>query len=434
MTTVAASVPSDAVLGRLMALHPKAIDLTLGRVHRLLGALGNPEHGLPPVVHVTGTNGKGSVIAFMAAALEAAGYRVHVYSSPHLVRFHERIALAGVPIDDDDLAALLAECEAANRGLPITFFEITTVAAFLAFARTPGDVLLLENGLGGRLDATNVVARPALSVLTPISIDHVQFLGATVAEIAFEKAGILKAGVRAVIGPQVPEAMAVIARRAGEVGSPLIRFGREFTGALQGEGLVYRAGERTLGLPRPGLVGAWQTVNALVAVACLEALEGFAVTPAQIAAGLVEARWPARMQRLGRGPLCEALPVGWELWLDSGHNPGAGVLLAETLADWADRPLHLVCGMLNTKDSRGYLAPLAGVAEDVTCLAIPREPASRSAEDLAQAARAAGFARVTTAPDVAAALAAIVARGAGPARVLICGSIYLAGKVLAENG
>ncbi len=415
-----------------MALHPKLIDLSLGRIDRLLAALDHPERRLPAVVHVTGTNGKGSVIAYMRACLEAAGWRVHAYTSPHLVRFHERIRLAGRLIEEDRLAALLAECEAANRGQPITFFEVTTAAAFLAFARTPADVLLLENGLGGRLDATNVVARPALCAITPVSIDHTQYLGEGLATIAGEKAGILKPGVAAVVGPQPPAAAAVIAARAEAIGSPLVRHGAEFRGEVTADGFRYVASEETLALPRPSLFGSHQIDNAAVAVACLHQLSGLAVGPEQLARGLRAVRWPARLERLRGGPLVARLTAAWELWLDAGHNAAAGAALAEAATAWRDRPLHLVVGMLNTKDPVGFLTPLSGVAQDVSCVAIPGEPASLAAADVAAAARAAGL-DARTAPSVEAAVEAVGAT-APAGRILICGSIYLVGKLLSDDG
>ena len=428
------ALESDVILERLLALHPKLIDLSLDRVERLLGALGNPERGTPPVIHVTGTNGKGSVIAFMRAALEAGGYAVHAYTSPHLARFHERIRLAGELIAEPHLAALLEECEAANGGQPITFFEITTAAAFLAFSRAAADVLLLENGLGGRLDATNVVARPALSVITPVSIDHIQYLGADLAAIAGEKAGILKPGVPAVIGPQAGEAAAVIAGYAAKVGATLVRHGVDYQVDPTPGGLRYQAGGEILELPRPALFGAYQAENAGLAVACLRALPGFDLSLEHMAAGMRNAEWPARLQKLTRGPLVARLPDGWELWLDAGHNPDAGRVIAEAAAEsWGDRPLHLIAGMLDSKDPVGYFRPLAAVARNVRCVAIPGEAASLTAAELAAAARHAGLA-ASTAASIDAALDEVVARSHQPGRILICGSHYLVGALLAENG
>ncbi len=370
----------------------------------------------------------------MRAALEAAGYRVHVYTSPHMVRFHERIRLAGDLIAEDALAELLAECERVNGGSPITFFEVTTAAALLGFARAPADVALLETGLGGRLDATNVLRRPALSVITPVSIDHEQYLGHGLAAIAGEKAGILKRGVSAVIGPQDPVAAEVIAAKAAQIGSPLKRHGTDFRAEATDTGMRYVSAAGEMALPRPALPGGHQIDNAALAVACLENLEGFAVEHAHIAAGLADVDWPGRLQRLSRGPLVTRLPERWELWLDAGHNPAAGQALAGVLADWRDRPLHLIVGMLNTKDPVGFLAPLAGLAAGAACVSIPGESATLSAAETAAAVQTAGLAAVT-ADGVEAALAGIVGgEQADRARVLICGSIYLAGTVLADNG
>ncbi len=328
---------------------------------------------------------------------------------------------------------MLDECEAANRDQPITFFEVTTAAAFLAFARTPADALLLESGLGGRLDATNVVERPALSVITPVSIDHTQYLGEELGMIAAEKAGILKSGVGAVVGAQRPEAADVIDARAAALGIPLVRHGGDYRGDVSGDGMRYVERDEALALPRPALLGPHQVDNAALAVACLRRLEGFDVGVDDIAEGLRTTRWPARMQRLRRGPLVERLPRGWELWLDCGHNAAAGEALARTVGDWGDRPLHLVVGMLGTKDPEAMLRPLAATAADVTCVAIPGESASLSAVELAAAAGAAGLAAVT-AEDVGAAVDDIAAKAAAPARILICGSHYLAGSILADHG
>jgi dihydrofolate synthase/folylpolyglutamate synthase len=446
----AASAPmaSDRVLIRLMRLHPKKIDLTLGRVERLLDALGNPQDRLPPVIHVAGTNGKGSTVATMRACLEAAGYRVHVYTSPHLVRFHERIRLAGELIDEDALLAVLDECERANGGEPITFFEITTAAAFLAFARIPADIVLLETGLGGRLDATNVIPHPAATAITPISLDHQAFLGNTIAAIAGEKAGILKPGAPAVIGPQPEEAAAVIDARALASGALLYRWHREWrcdplpnpppqaregrVGAAEA-GMRYEGEKWHLDLPLPSLPGAHQIGNAGIALACLECLDGFSFPVSALAAGLRRIDWPARLQRLIRGPLAATLPSEWELWLDGGHNPGAGQVLAEAVATWRDRPLYLVVGMLNTKDAGGFLAPLAPRAQALYALTIPGEENALPAPRIAETARALGI-RAEEIGSVETALRAIIGRSDAPARVLICGSLHLAGVVLAENG
>ena len=425
---------TDRVLTRLMQLHPKKIDLSLGRIEHLLAALGNPHENLPPAIHLAGTNGKGSTVATLCACLEAAGYRVHVYTSPHLVRFHERIRLAGQLIGEDALLALLEECERANEGLPITFFEITTAAAFLAFARVPADIVLLETGLGGRLDATNLLRRPAVTAITPISLDHQAFLGDTVAAIAGEKAGILKPGVPAVIGPQPDDAAAIIEARAAAISAPLYRWGQEWRcdpNDKGAPGMRYEGRRWTLDLPLPSLAGAHQIANAGTAIACLEELSGFALPASAIAEGLRHIDWPARLQRLTRGPLVDMLPAGSELWLDGGHNPAAGEVLGEIASFWRDRPLYLIVGMLNTKDAGGFLAPLARHVRSLDAVTIPGEENPHPAAQIAVAARGVGIA-AREAVSVEAALRDIIGR-AEPGRVLICGSLHLAGTVLAEN-
>jgi len=417
---------SDAILQRLMALHPKIIDLTLDRVWRLLDRLGNPQRALPPVIHVAGTNGKGSTQAMIRAGLEGAGLRVHAYTSPHLVRFHERIRVAGDLITEPALAALLDECEAANDGAPITFFEITTCAAFLAFARTPADCLLLEVGLGGRLDATNVIDTPALTVITPVSYDHQQYLGDTLALIAGEKAGILKRGVTCIVGPQDDEGLAAIESRAARLGAPLLVHGQHWHAREEFGRLIYEDERGLLDLPRPNLPGPHQIQNAGAALAALRALN-----LGDPDAAVTRADWPARMQRLRRGPLVDAAP-GVELWLDGGHNPSAGQAIADTLQRLPQRPTHAICGMLNTKDVRGFMAPLAAHLAGLIAVSIPGEANTLPAETTAAAAIAAGI-DAATADSPAAALSAIAARDPA-ARVLICGSLYLAGRILAENG
>jgi dihydrofolate synthase/folylpolyglutamate synthase len=423
---------SDRVLERLGRLHPKLIDLSLGRIERLLAALGDPQDALPPVVHVAGTKGKGSTVATMRACLEAAGYRVHAYISPHLVRFHERIRLAGHLIDEERLIALLEECERANRDAPITFFEITTAAAFLAFARMPADIVLLEVGLGGRLDATNVVRPPAVTAITPVSLDHQAFLGDTVGAIAGEKAGILKPGVTAVIAPQSREAAAIIEARAEAVSAPLYRARHEWRCEIAGAGMRYEGESWRLDLPLPSLIGAHQIVNAGTAIACLERLSGFDIPAEAVAAGLRHIDWPARLQLLRRGPLVDAVPPDWELWLDGGHNPAAGEILGDVAAGWQDRPLYLVVGMMNTKDAAGFIAPLAKHARALWAVTIPGEKNALPAEAIAAAAGLVGL-QAQTADSVVAAIRNIPVDD-GNGRVLICGSLYFAGKVLADNG
>ena len=419
-----AAAGSDVILARMMTLHPKIIDLTLDRMWRILEALGHPERALPPVIHVAGTNGKGSTLAMIRAGVEAAGQTAHVYTSPHLVRFHERVRLAGRLIDEARLAAILDECMAANGETPITYFEITTAAALLAFAREPADWTLLEVGLGGRLDATNVVDRPALTVITPVDLDHQQYLGDTLPEIAGEKAGILKRGVACVVGPQHEAALEVIEERTARLGAPLLAHGQHWQVAEDRGRLVYQDQTGLLDLPLPVLPGGHQLANAGVALAVLRHL-GFGEAECEAAVTRVE--WPARMQRLRGGALTERAP-GAELWLDGGHNPAAGAALAATLGRMAPRPTWLVAGMLRTKDAEGYFRPLASHVRGVMAVSVPDTEATFAAEETAAAARAAGL-RAEAAGDVGHALSRIAALEPG-ARILICGSLYLAGAVL----
>lgn len=419
---------SDAVLERMMTLHPKIIDLTMQRVERLLAALGHPERALPPVIHIAGTNGKGSTQAMIRAGLEAGGSLVHAYTSPHLARFHERIRLAGELISEEALTALLDECVKANGPDEITFFEITTCAAFLAFARVKADYTLLEVGLGGRLDATNVVDHPILTVITPVSIDHQQYLGDTLPEIAGEKAGIIKRLVPVVVGPQEPEGMDVIEARALRLGAPVLAYGQQWSVSEERGRLIYQDENGLLDLPLPNLPGPFQIFNAGAAIAALRAL---GKDQAACEAAVTSAFWPARMQRLRFGPLVEAAPEV-ELWLDGGHNPAGGAAVADTLARMPARETHLICGMLNTKDVRGYMRPLAPHVTRLHAVSIPGEKNTLPAEATCEAATAVGI-KAVTAASVAAALAQIVA-DCPTARVLICGSLYLAGGVLRENG
>jgi dihydrofolate synthase/folylpolyglutamate synthase len=426
----------DALLQRLRALHPRVIDLSLGRIERLLAALGHPERRLPPVVHIAGTNGKGSTLAFCRRALEAAGDRVHAYTSPHLVRFNERIVLAGAEISDDAAIDLLARAEAANAGEPITEFEIITAAAFLGFAETPADWLLLEVGLGGRLDATNVVARPAACCITPVDLDHREFLGDTIAKIAAEKAGILKPGVPAAVAQQAPEAAAVIAARAAELSAPLSIQNRDWTIALAGDGLRYEGARWRLDLPLPGLAGMHQVQNAGTALATLELLAAdrrvaARLGTAALAAGIAEARWPARLQRLVAGTLVDLVPPGVELWLDGGHNPHG----ARAVAAWLrarGMPAHLVVGMKNTKDAGAFLGAFVGAARSVQTVANPGDANAVPPAALASLAAERGLPALPR-PTLAAAVAAAARQSEAPALVLIAGSLYLAGTVLAEN-
>ena len=434
---------SDALIARFLALHPKTIDLSLGRVERLLAALGHPERRLPPTIHVAGTNGKGSTIAFMRAILEAAGLAVHVYTSPHLVRFHERVRLGslggGRYVDEERLVHALSRCETVNAGQPITVFEITTAAAFLLFAETPADVLLLEVGLGGRADATNVIAQPAAAVVTPIGLDHAEYLGDTLGKIAFEKAGILKRGAPAVIAPQdYAEADAVLREEAARRGAaPVLVGAQDFSVHEEGGRLVYQDEDGLLDLPRPRLFGRHQYVNAGTAIAALRAAGFAGFESAAFEAGMTRAEWPGRLQRLAKGRLPALAPEGCEIWLDGSHNPDGGRVLAAAMADLSERsdaPLVLVAGMLSTKDSEGFFRNFAGLAREVIAVSIPAQVAARPAEEVAAIAGRIGL-TTSVQPNVEAALASLHDYvWERPPRVLICGSLYLAGEVLRANG
>lgn len=418
---------SDAILDRMMALHPKIIDLTLDRVWRLLKALDNPQEKLPPVIHIAGTNGKGSTQAMIRAGLEAMDKKVHAYTSPHLARFHERIRLAGTLISEAHLTDVLDECYDKNDGIDITYFEITTCAALLAFSRTAADYTLLEVGLGGRLDATNVIT-PALSIITPVSIDHEQFLGNTIAKIAGEKAGIIKRGIPVVVGPQHEDALDVIESKAASLNAPILAYGQHWHVWEERGRLVFQDETGLLDLPKPALLGKHQILNAGAALAALRYL---GASDAACEAAMTQASWPARMQRLKHGPLVASAPEA-ELWLDGGHNAAAGEALAELLGALPERPTHMICGMLNTKDVSGYLRPLSAQAASLTAVSIPGEANTLPADATAEAARAVGLA-ASEADSVQAALDGIIST-APQARILICGSLYLAGNILRENG
>jgi dihydrofolate synthase/folylpolyglutamate synthase len=492
----------DSIVARLTALHPKLIDLSLDRMWRILDALGNPQQRLPPVIHVAGTNGKGSTIAFMRAILEAAGLSVHVYTSPHLVRFNERFRLGAhgassravppvhsmskTPVDalvdglvtranalkgeghegrlasDEELADALAECERANAGAPITVFEITTAAGLVLFARHPADVLLLEVGLGGRLDATNVVERPLASVITPVSFDHAEHLGDTIGKIAGEKAGILKPGVPAIVAAQPREALIAIERQAARVKAPIKIAGEDWTATEERGRLVYQDDDGLLDLPAPKLYGRHQFENAGVAIAALRAVSagGFRRRPAPdptragerlaasnaiplelssaaFEAGIAKADWPARMQRLSHGLIAELAPAGSELWLDGGHNADGGRAIANALADLEERvsrPLVLVVGMLATKDCESFLRNFAGLARRIVAVPIPHQENTLSAAAIADIARTVGI-PAQSAESLESALAVIGRFDLDPPpRILITGSLYLAGEVLNANG
>lgn len=430
---------SDAILMRLLELHPKIIDLSLDRMWRLLAALGNPHLSLPPVVHIAGTNGKGSTLANMRAIIEAAGLSVHAYTSPHLVRFHERIRLgapgASTLIGEQTLIDLLEECEQANKGEPITFFEITTAAAMLAFARTPADYVLLEVGLGGRLDATNIIADPAVSVITPVDMDHEQYLGDTLAKIAGEKAGILKQGRPACIGIQPDEARTAIETIAAKVGAVAKFANQDFQCFEQYGRMVFQDDNGLLDLDLPSLAGRFQIDNAGLAIAAIRTLDDDRITTDHIAHGLANVTWSARMERLEPGYLHTLVPAGTEIWLDGGHNPSAGRAVAATLADMderSSRPLVLVTGMLNTKRADGYLGPFAGLVQKVMAIAVPGEENTIPAVELARTAIAVGLdARPYDSIEHAVRAAGEIAGGDTPSRIIIGGSLYLAGNVLA---
>jgi dihydrofolate synthase / folylpolyglutamate synthase len=431
---------SETLLERLKKLHPQSIDLSLGRIERLLAALGHPEDKLPLVVHVAGTNGKGSFLAFLRAISEAMGKGVHVYTSPHLVNFHECIVLAGpngaAPIGEDHLVDCLARAEAANGGELITLFEITTAAAFLAFSEVPADLLLLETGLGGQLDATNVVKKPLLTAITPISIDHVSFLGDTIAAIAGEKAGILKQGVPCVVGRQEREAFDVIERKAEEVGAPLHVAGRDFDTFEQQGRLVFQTESRLLDLPLPRLMGRHQIDNAGNALAAASIVFGEALNVRALEHGLTHAQWPARLERLSAGALHGFVADGTEIWLDGGHNAAGGQVIAHALAELDERvprPVHLVWGMMETKDAQSFIAPFKGLVGRIYTVPIPDEPNAFSARDLAAIAGSEGL-DVVEASSVPDALTRSRESLSEPARVLICGSLYLAGHVLKLHG
>jgi dihydrofolate synthase/folylpolyglutamate synthase len=433
--------PIDAIVARLAALHPKRIDLSLDRIERLLAALDHPERKLPPMIHVAGTNGKGSTVAFMRAILEAAGKRVHVYSSPHLVRFNERYRLgqagAGVLVSDAELSATLEECELANAGAPITVFEITTAVGLVLFARHPADVLLMEVGLGGRLDATNVVDHPLATVITRIAIDHADFLGDTLEKIANEKAGILKRGTPAIVAAQARDALAVIERQAARFNTPLKIAGEDWTATEERGRLVYQDEAGLLDLPAPRLYGRHQFENAGLAIAALRAIKPLKIAPAAYEAGMVKADWPARLQRLAAGRLVDLAPAGSELWLDGGHNPDGSRAIAAALADLEERvsrPLVLIVGMLASKDCTGFLNNFTGLARRVIAVPVPGAEKSLTAEAVADAARAIGL-PATSRDNLEEALDAARKLDLDPPpRILITGSLYLAGEVLRENG
>ncbi|WP_193568077.1 folylpolyglutamate synthase/dihydrofolate synthase family protein [Labrenzia sp. CE80] len=428
-----------AILDRLLALHPKEIDLSLGRMKRLLEALGSPEKRLPPTIHIAGTNGKGSVTATLRAMLEADGKRCHVYTSPHLVAFNERIRLgaSGEFVPDPELFKALYACEEANAGEEITFFEITTAAAILLFAESPADVLLLEVGLGGRLDATNVIDEPLATVITPISMDHEKFLGEALAEIAAEKAGILKAGCPVVVAPQDDEVQAVIERKAARLKAPVYRFGQEFNSYADQGRMVFQDEEGLYDLPMPSLLGAHQVINSGMAIATLKAA-GLWSGEKAASEGLKSINWPGRLQPLVNGALVDKCPEGAEVWLDGGHNPGAGVSIASFMGEQEERspkPLYMICGMLTTKDPVGFFRSFDGLARHVATVPISTTTTARGPLELADFARLAGLeaSPFSSLEDAIADIVSCAQKDGEAPRILICGSLYLAGEVLAAN-
>jgi len=428
-------------MARFLALHPKKIDLSLDRMWHVLHRLGDPHEHLPPTIHVAGTNGKGSTVAFMRAMLEAAGKSVHVYTSPHLVRFHERIRLGrpggGKLVDEEALVDAFARAEAANEQQPITVFEMTTAAALLLFAERPADVLLLEVGLGGRYDATNVVSRPAASVITSVSLDHTEYLGETVGKIALEKAGILKRGAPAVLAEQSDEARGAIEAEAARLGVELVIGGQDYGVHEEAGHLVYQDEGGLLQLPLPRLTGRHQHTNAATAVATLRRVFGPDFPTAALERGLQRADWPARLQWLSRGPLVDLAPAGSEVWLDGGHNQDGGRVLAAAMAEFEERsprPLVMIAGMLATKDAIAFLSPFRDLVREVTAVTIVGQEAARTAEDVAGMATIAGL-KASASPSVEQALVSLARREwPVPPRILITGSLYLAGDVLRLNG
>ncbi len=424
---------TDAILKRLLALHPKLIDLSLVRIERLLGQLGHPEEHLPPVIHVAGTNGKGSTVAYLRAFLEASGKKVHVLTSPHLVRFNERIRLAGKLVSSRRLNQALEACEAANGGAPITFFEITTAAAFKLFAEVKADYLLLETGMGGTYDASNVVKNPLGVIITPVDLDHQHFLGDTIADIAVSKAGIFKRGAKAVFGRQRDEGRAVLVRHAARLGITPKIMGEDFDGRAEDGRLVYQDEDGLLDLPPPALLGRHQFDNAALAIAAARYFE-LPVSQADIATGLRTVDWPARLMPLD-GTLLQLLPEGSEIWLDGGHNAHGAAALSLALKEINARrplPMVMVVGMMNTRRPADFLAPFQRMAEKVFGLTIPGEPNAHLGATITSEAKAAGFVAEES-RSILNALAGAAAEGK-PLRVVFCGSLYLAGHVLHQNG
>src|SRR5690349_11487013 len=423
---------TDAILKRLTTLYPKFMDLGLDRERRLLAALGHPELRLPPVIHVAGTNAKGSTIAYLRAMLEAAGKKVHVYTSPHLVHFNERIRLAGKLVSTRRINDALEEVERINAGAPITQFEITTSAALKLFAETPADYLLLEVGLGGDFDSTNVIDHPLGVIITPVDFDHQKWLGYSIDEIASHKAGILKRGAPAVIGRQRDEGLVAIERAAAKLRvTPFVQ-GRDYDSYAQDGRLIYQDEAGLIDLPPPALIGHHQFDNAGIAIAAVRHFH-LPVSDAQIGEGLRTVVWPARIQPL-QGKLRDLLPKSSELWLDGAHNAHGAAALALSLEEMnaaRPKPLILIVGMMNTREPADFLKSFVPMAPRVLALTIPGEPNAHPAGRIAEAAMAAGLSARTHRSVESALRDAAATPGA---RVVICGSLYLGGDVLAKNG
>ncbi len=436
---------AEEQIDALMKIHPKGYDLSLHRISDLLKKLGNPQNKMPPVIHVAGTNGKGSAIAFVRAILEAAGLGVHVDTSPHLVNWHERYRIAnmgaktggGRLVEDKVLAEVIARVAKANDGQPITVFEVLSAVAFVLFSEWPADVALIEVGLGGRFDCTNVMEKTAISIITPISLDHESFLGNTIAKIAFEKAGIIKPNTPVIVGPQENEALEVIEQQAARQGAPVYSYGQSFNAFVENGKMVYQDEATLLDLDLPALPGEHQISNAATAIAtarCFAEMHNFELTTAMIDQGLKSVEWPGRMQRLKTGHLLDLVPKGSEIWLDGGHNPGAAVMISEflkTLSDRDSKPVTLICGMLDTKDPIGYFSALSSVVDRVITVPVATSDSGISPGELAQAAKKCGL-KADEATSLTTALAQV--KGQKSQRILIAGTLYLVGEALAKNG
>ena len=437
MCSVKTKMISRKLIERLEQLHPKIIDLSLDRLNNLLNALDNPQKRLPPIIHVAGTNGKGSTIAILRSIQNAAGLSIHAYTSPHLVHLNERFIIAGKEITEKSLIQTLTECENANAGAEITFFEIITAAGLLAFSRIKADLLLLEVGLGGRFDATNVVSNPILSIITPISLDHQQYLGDTLEKIAYEKAGILKEKRPAIIGQQGPEALKVIKLKAEETGSPLFIFQRDWNITETKSAIKFEVEGSTSYFEKPNLKGIHQIQNAGIAIAATHYLkEVLPIKNGSIDQGLLTVKWPARLQKINEGPLINILPTNVELWIDGGHNQNASLLIAHTIRNWKIKnpclSIHMVFGCLSNRETKALLQPFINIIDLVQTVKIPEQANSASRELVAHTAKSMGF-RANPADTVTKAVKNIISLSAGKRLILIYGSLYLSGSVLADN-